>query len=68
MPETRIKKMVSKFSKNLVCDWIILGHFHVARHYEVNWLDYFNTWDRLRNCSAVVEDLKWKLELIKYKN
>ena len=67
MPETRIKKMVSNFSKNLVCDWIILGHFHVARHYEVNWLDYFNTWDWLRNCSAVVEDLKWNFELIKYR-
>lgn len=66
MPEHKIKRMVSKFSKNLTCDWIILGHFHVARHYEVNWLDYFNTWDWLRNCSAVVEDWKWNLELVKY--
>lgn len=66
MPEHKIKRMVSNFSKNLTCDWIILGHFHVARHYEVNWLDYFNTWDWLRNCSAVVEDWKWNLELVKY--
>ena len=66
MPEHKIKRMVSKFSKNLICDWIILGHFHVARHYEVNWLDYFNTWDWLRNCSAVIEDWKWNLELVKY--
>ena len=68
MPENRIKKMISNFSKNLNCDWIILWHFHVTRHYEVNWLDYFNTWDRLRNCSAVTEDSKWNLELIKYKS
>lgn len=66
MPEHKIKRMVSNFSKNLTCDWIILWHFHVARHYEVNWLDYFNTWDWLRNCSAVVEDWKWNLELVKY--
>ena len=66
MPEHKIKRMVSNFSKNLTCDWIILGHFHVARHYEVNWLDYFNTWDWLRNCSAVIEDWKWNLELVKY--
>ena len=66
MPEHKIKRMVSNFSKNLTCNWIILWHFHVARHYEVNWLDYYNTWDRLRNCSAVVEDWKWNLELVKY--
>ena len=66
MPEREISKKVHNFSKNLTCDWIILWHFHVARHHDVNWLDYFNTWDRLRNCSAVTEDLKWNLELTKY--
>ena len=68
MPERKISKKVHKFSKNLTCNWIILWHFHVARHHDVNWLDYFNTWDWLRNCSAVVEDSKWNLELIKYKS
>lgn len=64
MPEEKINKKIKKFSKNLNCDWIILGHFHLARHYETNWLDYFNTWDRLKHFAAVVEDLKWNLELI----
>lgn len=66
MPEHKIKRMISNFSKNLTCDWIILWHFHVTRHYEINWLDYFNTWDWLRNCSAILENWKWNLELVKY--
>ena len=64
MPESKIQNKIKKFSKNLDCDWLILWHFHVARHYEIDWLDYFNTWERLRVCSAVVEDLEWKLKLI----
>ena len=67
MPERKISKKIHIFSKNLDCDWFIMWHFHVARHHDVNGLDYFNTWDWLRNCSAVVEDSKWNLELIKYK-
>jgi len=67
MPERKISKKIHIFSKNLDCDWFIMWHFHVARHHDVNGLDYFNTWDWLRNCSAVAEDLKWNLELIKYK-
>jgi hypothetical protein len=66
MPEHKIKRMVKKFSKNLNCDWIIIWHFHVVRHYEVDGLDYFNTGDRLRNCSAVIEDLNWNLNSIRF--
>lgn len=64
MPDSRISSKIEKFIKNLTCDWLIIGHFHVARHYEINGVDYFNTWDWLKNCSAVVEDLEWNLELI----
>jgi hypothetical protein len=64
MPEYKIRKKVKIFSKNLVCDWIIIWHFHVASHYEVNWIDYYNTWDRLKNCSAVLEDWEWNLKLL----
>ena len=67
MPENKIKKKIEKFSKSLNCDWFILWHFHTATHYEINWKDYFNTWDRTKHCSAVVEDSKWNLELILYK-
>lgn len=64
MSDSRINNKIEKFAKNLDCDWIIIWHFHVARHYEIDWLDYFNTWDWLKNCSAVVENLEWNLELI----
>ena len=65
VPDHKIKKKIENFTKNLTCDWIIIWHFHIAEHYEVNWIDYFCTWDRIKNCSAVIEDLKWNLELIK---
>ena len=67
MPESKINKKIIKFSKNLNCEWIILWHFHLARHYKINWLDYFNTWDRLKHLAIVAEDLEWNLELILYK-
>lgn len=66
MPEHRIKKKIMRLTKNINCNWIIIWHFHVARHYNLNWIDYFNTWDWLRNCSALLEDSKWNLELVKY--
>lgn len=66
MPEHKIKKKIMKLTKNINCNWIIIWHFHVTRHYNLNWIDYFNTWDWLRNCSAVLEDSKWNLELVKY--
>ena len=68
MPESKIRRKITKFAKNLVCDWIIIGHFHVAKHYDINWLDYFNTGDWLKNCSAVVENSFWDLELIFYRD
>ena len=68
MSEDKIKNKIEKFSKSLNCDWFILWHFHMATHYETNWKDYFNTWDRTKNCSAVIEDLKWNLKSIKYKD
>jgi UDP-2,3-diacylglucosamine pyrophosphatase LpxH len=66
MPEHKIKKKIMKLTKNINCNWIIIWHFHVTRHYNLNWIDYFNTWDWLRNCSAVLEDSQWNLELVKY--
>jgi len=68
MPEKKVKNKVKNFSKNMHCDWIILGHFHFAMHYEINWLDFFCTWDWLKHFAAVVEDSNWDLELISYKD
>ena len=67
VPETKIKKKITEFSKNLNCDWIIMWHFHIARHFQINWFDYFNTWDRLKLYSAVAENKEWEVELIFYK-
>ena len=66
VPEDKINNKISKFSKNLDCDWIIMWHFHLATHYGINWLDYFNTWDRLKHLAAVVEEVDWNLKLIQY--
>lgn len=66
VPEDKINRKIFKFSQNLNCDWIIIWHFHIAKHYDLRGLDYFNTWDWMRNCSTVVEDKKWKLSLLFY--
>ncbi len=66
--QKKIEKRINKFLNNLNCDWAILWHFHNPQNYSLNWVDYFNTWDRITNCSAVVENLEWDLNLIYYKN
>jgi UDP-2,3-diacylglucosamine pyrophosphatase LpxH len=66
MPESKINRLIKNFSKNIDTDWIIIWHFHVSKHYKINWLDYFNTWDWLKHLAAVAEDLNWNLELILY--
>lgn len=64
----KIKKKTNKFLKQLNCNGAIIWHFHNPQHYSLNWIDYFNTWDWINNCSAVTEDLEWNLKLIKYKD
>lgn len=66
MPKSKIDKKIKRFSKNIDSDWIIIWHFHLARHSTINWLDYFNTWDWFRNYGSVVENLEWNLELIEH--
>ena len=66
MPEQKLKNKIEKFIKGLNCDWIIIGHFHVVKSFEVSWLDCFVMWDWISNCSAVVEDNKWNFKLICY--
>ena len=66
MHEEKVKEKVKKFSQNMDCDGIILWHFHLTMHYEINWLDYFNTWDWLKHLAAVVEEKNWNLKLIHY--
>lgn len=67
MPESKINNLVTKFSKNIDCDWFIIWHFHLDRHYKINGLNYLCTWDWLKHYAAVVENSKWDLELIRYK-
>jgi len=67
MSDEKWTRKVKKLKKNLNCDGVILWHFHMIKHCQINWIDYFCTWDWRRNCSAVVEDLKWNLEVVKYK-
>lgn len=67
MPQWKINKLIKNFSKNLNCDWLIIWHFHIAKHSKIDWIDYFNTWERLKVCSSVVENDEWKLMLLFYK-
>ena len=66
--QKKIEKRINKFLKNLNYDWAIIWHFHNPQYFSANWVDYFNTWDRITNCSAVVENLEWDLNLLYYKN
>jgi hypothetical protein len=66
MPESKINKLAKNLTNNLNCDWLIIWHFHLDRHYEIDWLDYFCTWDWLKHLAVVTEDLKWNLRLMKY--
>ena len=67
VPENKLENKILKFSQNLNCDGIIMWHFHDPKIDTINWKMYFNTGDRMKSCSAVVEDEKWKLNLIFYK-
>lgn len=67
-PKDKLIQKIKKFTKEKKYDWIILWHFHQAVHYNINWLEYFNTWDWLNNCSAITEDNKWNLNLLLYEN
>lgn len=66
VPAQKLKNKIRRFSKTLNCDWIILGHFHVVKSYEIDGLNCFILGDWISNCSAVVEDEKWNLKLIQY--
>lgn len=66
-PENKLTNKIRNFIKKIKCDWIIIWHFHQPEHRHIDWLDYFNTWDRLKNCSAVIETDFWDLELLIYK-
>ena len=63
VPEDKIRKKVLKFSQNLNCDWIILWHFHLPTNEILGKINYLNTWDWMKSCSAIVETPKWDLEL-----
>lgn len=64
----KIENRIYKFLEYLDCDWTIIWHFHDPKQYSIDWIDYFNTWDRIKNCSAIVEDSAWNLNLIFYKD
>ena len=67
MPEKKINKKIKRLSNNLHCDGFILWHFHSPKNLKINWINYFNSWDWIKNCSAVVENSEWELNLILYK-
>lgn len=67
-PKDKLIEKIKKFTKWKNYDWIILWHFHQASHHNIDWLEYFNSWDWLNNCSAVIEDNDWNLDLFFYKN
>lgn len=60
----KLFKKIEQFMKGKTYDWIILWHFHQPMHCYINNLEYLNTWDWLKSCSAIVENDNWNLELI----
>lgn len=61
--KNKIFRKILRLAKNEKSKWIILWHFHWPMHETVDWIEYFNTWDRINHCSYIVENMDWTLEL-----
>jgi len=59
--------LVSYAKKNKV-DGIICGHIHCAANKEINNTHYLNCGDWVESCTALVETLNGKFELVHYEN
>ena len=66
-PKQKLFKVIKKFAKDKPYNWIILWHFHQPTHDYIDDLEYINTWDWLKNCSAIIENKNWDLESISIK-
>lgn len=65
--ESNFIKKISKLSEKVWCNNIILWHYHQLKHIISDNIEYFNTWDWLNNCTAILESSTWSLELFSYK-
>lgn len=64
--EERYLNKFLNYAKKLNCNWIIFWHYHIPEYESRNWVEYFNTWCRIWNTTAVVENEEWNLELVFY--
>lgn len=66
-PQKTLQRKALRLAEKMLCDGIIIGHYHLPDHVKQNEKEYFNTGDRMTRCTAVMENDKGELELIQYK-
>lgn len=66
-PKKTLHKKAFSLAKEKECDGIIIWHYHMADHVKNHTMEYFNSWDWVISCTAVVENESGDLELIHYK-
>ena len=60
------EKTVSSYGKKKNVDGIICGHIHKASNQNFDGVNYLNCGDWVENCTALVEHLDGKMEIIKW--
>lgn len=63
-PKQVLHKKALELATEKKCDGIIIGHYHMADHIKKGKKEYFNSWDRIISCTAIVETEKGNLQLI----
>jgi len=65
-PKKMLYRRVAKRTKKRNFEWIIFWHYHLPDRRLVDGIDCINSWDWISSCTAIVEDMDGKFELIKY--
>lgn len=64
-PKNILYRKATELAKEKKCDGIIIGHYHMPEFITKNGMEYFNTWDRVTKCTAIIENKRGELKLTK---
>jgi len=59
------KDSLSKYAVRKGCDGVLCGHIHKAEITKINGITYYNCGDWVESCTALVEHLDGRIEIVK---
>ena len=63
----RYEDSLADMARKHNCDGMICGHIHVAANRMIDGIHYLNSGDWVESNSAIVEDLRGKMQVLDYK-